>query len=117
MLEFHKAFGVPFKEQASLIPNHDFIRRLTLITSEVGELGDAIRTRDLLKIADAIGDLLYVTFGMATEMGIDIDAIFTEIHRSNMTKIGPDGSIHKDVGGKILKPATYSPANLKPLLT
>lgn len=62
--------------------------------------------------ADALGDLLYVVFGAAVTFGIDMGPIFDEIHRSNMTKIG--GPVRPD--GKRLKPATYEPPNLKPLL-
>ncbi len=116
MKEFHELFGVPISSQASLISSHDFIRRLTLITSEVGELGDEIRKRNLVEIADALGDILYVTFGMAVEMGLDIDRIFTEIHESNMSKANADGTVTKDSGGKVLKSDTYKPVDLSWIL-
>jgi len=112
MKEFHKAFEVPISNCPVLIDSKGFIRRLSLITSEVGELGDAIRQKDIVEIADALGDLLYVTFGMAVEMGLDIDRIFTEIHLSNMSKANEDGSVSKDEGGKVLKSKRYNPVDL-----
>jgi NTP pyrophosphatase (non-canonical NTP hydrolase) len=113
MAEFHTTFDLPIRYKPTLLDPKDFIRRLSLITSEVGELGDAVRRKDIVEIADALGDLLYVTFGMAMEMGLDIDRIFDDIHRSNMTKVWEDGTVHKDAGGKVLKPETYTPVDLK----
>lgn len=110
--EFHKYFNVPISETPKLISHKDFIRRLTLITSEMGELGDAVRQQNIIEIADALGDILYVVFGMAVEMGLDIDRIFYEIHASNMSKINEDGSITKDAGGKIIKSLNYKPVDL-----
>ncbi len=112
MKEFHTIFEVPIACQASLISSHDFIRRLTLITSEVGELGDEVRKRNIVEIADALGDILYVTFGMAVEMGLDIDRVFNEIHESNMSKANADGTVTKDPGGKIMKSECYHPVDL-----
>jgi len=116
MLEFHKAFEVPIAACPALLPAEAALRRITLIESEAGELGDAFREKDLVKAADGIGDLLYVTFGTAVEMGLPIDEIFAQIHRSNMTKVCKDGSLLKDAGGKVLKPATYEPVDLSWLL-
>ncbi len=112
MKEFHQIFSVPIAKESTLITEKDFIRRLTLITSEVGELGDAVRKKDIVEIADAIGDLLYVTFGMAVEMGLDIDKIFDEIHTSNMSKANENGTVTKDAGGKVLKSKKYKPVDL-----
>jgi len=112
MAEFHKIFDVLISKHPTLLCNSDFIRRLTLITSEVGELGDAVRQKNLVEIADALGDLLYVTFGMAVEMGLNIDRIFTEIHLSNMSKAEEDGTVIKDAGGKVLKSKRYKPVDL-----
>jgi len=116
MLEFHTAFKVPIAPHPTLITAEDALRRITLIVSEAGELGDALREKDLIKAADGVGDLLYVTFGIAAEMGLPIDEVFAQIHRSNMTKVCKDGSLIKDAGGKVLKPATYEPVDLSWLL-
>ena len=112
MKMFHKVFDVPIANHPTMIKDKDFIRRLTLITSEVGEVGDAIRKKDIIEIADALGDILYVTFGMAVEMGLDMDRIFHEIHLSNMSKANEDGTITKDAGGKVLKSKNYHPVDL-----
>ena len=112
MKRFHEVFNVPISDKPKLLDSKDNIRRLTLITSEVGELGDAVRQKNIVEIADALGDLLYVTFGMAVEMGLDIDRIFYEIHMSNMSKAEEDGTITKDEGGKVLKSKNYKPVNL-----
>ena len=83
-----------------------------MIEEELTELHDALRIGDAIGTADAIGDLLYVVYGAALAYGIDMEPIFTEIHRSNMTKVG--GKVRGD--GKVLKPQGYSPPNLKPIL-
>ena len=66
----------------------------------------------MVAMMDALCDLLYVTYGAASAAGIDLDPLFTEVHRSNMTKIGGP----KDENGKALKPPGYSPPNLKRLI-
>ncbi len=112
MSEFHKMFHVPIGVSPKLLEPKDNIRRLTLITSEVGELGDAVRQKDLIETSDALGDLLYVTFGMATEMGLPMDEVFKQIHESNLSKLWPDNVIFKDLGGKVIKSPGYHPVNL-----
>ncbi len=77
------------------------------------ELEEYLEANDIVGIADAIGDLLYVVLGAACQHGIDIDPIFHEIHRSNMTKF-IDG--HRRADGKWIKGPSYTPANLKPIL-
>ena len=86
----------------------DDVRRLrhALIREELEEYWSA---RDIVEIADAIGDMLYVVLGAAVSHGLDIEPIFEEIHRSNMTKF-IDG--HMDEAGKWIKGPSYSPANL-----
>ena len=77
------------------------------------ELEEYLEANDIVDIADAIGDLLYVVLGAACQHGIDIDPIFHEIHRSNMTKF-IDG--HRRADGKWIKGPSYTPANLLPIL-
>ena len=77
------------------------------------ELEEYLEANDIVGIADAIGDLLYVVLGAACQHGIDIDPIFHEIHRSNMTKF-IDG--HRRADGKWIKGPSYTPANLLPIL-
>lgn len=87
--------------------------RLKLIREEADELEEAYAAGDLVKVADAIADLLYVVYGAACASGIAMSAIFEEVHRSNMSKIWPDGTVHKNEHGKVIKPETYSPADLE----
>lgn len=83
---------------------------------ELQEFIDAFKAGDLTEMADALGDLLYVTYGTAVEAGIPINRIFQEIHRSNMTKVPADGKIRRRADGKVLKPVTWEPPRLKPIL-
>ena len=91
--------------------------RASLIMEEAGEFEDAVANGDWIGAIDAICDLLYVTYGAASAMGIDIEPFFDEVHRSNMSKVDPETGmpIYRD-DGKVLKPSTYSPADLKKVL-
>lgn len=110
--EFHVAFDIPVNNTPT-IPHADTkMRRIALINEETAELYAAMHWEDLVGIADGLADLLYVVLGTAVEYGIDIEPIFNEVHRSNMTKFG--GTKRED--GKWLKPETYSPANIADLI-
>ena len=87
--------------------------RLELIDEEVQELRDGISKGSMLEIADALTDILYVVYGAGHAFGIDLDECFFEVHRSNMTKLGPDGRpLYRD-DGKVLKGPNYSQPNLE----
>lgn len=74
-------------------------------------------TPDLIQAADAIGDILVVTYGAANRLGVNGTAVFNEVHRSNMTKVWPDGTVHKrESDGKVIKPESYSPADIDSVL-
>ena len=90
--------------------------RLDLIEEELDELHYAIDNKDMVEIADAFGDLLYVVYGAGHAFGIDLDECFKEIHASNMSKLGPDGKPIKREDGKVLKPDTFFPPDLKTIL-
>ena len=90
--------------------------RLDLIEEELDELHYAIDNKDMVEIADALGDLLYVVYGAGHAFGIDLDECFKEIHASNMSKLGPDGNPIKREDGKVLKPDTFFPPDLKTIL-
>ncbi len=90
------------------------ILRADLIDEEAKELREAILANDIVKTADALGDLLYVVYGSAVSFGIDLEPIFAEIHRSNMSKGDPD--VVKAPNGKILKSANYTPPDLWPII-
>ena len=87
--------------------------RLDLIEEELDELHYAIDNKDLVEVADALTDLLYVIYGAGHAFGIDLDECFKEVHASNMSKLGPDGKPIKREDGKVLKPDTYFPPDLK----
>lgn len=98
-------------------PEDDIQRlRLDLIEEELDELHYAIDNKDMVEIADALGDLLYVVYGAGHAFGIDLDECFKEIHASNMSKLGPDGKPIKREDGKVLKPDTFFPPDLKTIL-
>ena len=91
--------------------------RLGLIKEETQELAQAIERQNLIAIADALGDIAYVTFGAALTYGIDLDAVLAEIHRSNMTKLNRDGKPILREDGKVLKGPDYSPPDLASVLS
>ena len=86
--------------------------RNCLIEEEFDELIEAVMNKDLVGVADALTDILYVVYGAGHAYGIDLDACFREVHRSNMTKISPDGTVLRNALGKVIKPDTYSPPDL-----
>lgn len=114
--KFHLAFGQPVHSHPKIPANARKSLRRKLMGEELMELYNAMEDEDIIKIADGLGDLLYVVFGTALEYGIPIGDIFTEIHRSNMTKLWLDGKVHYRQDGKVQKPPTFSPPNLEHIL-
>ena len=108
--DFMEAFG----QQVELEPTWpDFNTRelrLDLIQEELDELAQAMEDRDMVQIADALTDLLYVVYGAGHAFGIDLDECFQEVHSSNMSKLGPNGKpIHRE-DGKVMKgPGFFEP--------
>lgn len=101
--EFHETFGHPVAERPNLVNTKMAKLRIDLIKEEFDEFQDAICDNDIIEIADAIGDILYVTYGAALVYGINADDVLEEIHRSNMTKLDADGKPIRREDGKILK--------------
>ncbi len=115
--EFNIAVGGFWSPSATInIPAELQDLRLKLIMEEAHELEDALAAQNLVAVADALGDLAYVTFGAALTFGIDLDEVIAEIHRSNMTKLGPDGRPILRDDGKVLKGSNYSPPCLEPII-
>jgi len=110
--EFHKTFNYPINIKPTLEDKFQQDLRVRLIQEELDELKEAIIKKDIVKVADALGDLLYVVYGAAITFGIDIGIVFDEIHRSNMTKVGG----YKRNDGKWIKPSTYTPPNIKGII-
>lgn len=110
--DFHKKFNRVYNELPT-IPDDDYLKlRVDLIQEEADEFQEAASVKDMVGMADALADLLYVTFGAAGALGIPIEKIFNEVHRSNMTKLFPDGTAHYYPSGKVMKPDTFSPPNI-----
>lgn len=114
VLEFMRTFQPGQVKETPSFPATMYVRslRYQLIEEELREFDQAMADRDLVKVADAIGDLLYVVYGAAVAFGIDMQPVFDEIHKSNMSKVGG----HTDLTGKWIKPATYKPAELGPII-
>lgn len=114
--EFHEATGSPVGDRPKMVDDHRTQLRIELIKEEVSEVLEAVNNNDLENLAKELADLLYVTYGWAVEAGINLDAVFEEVHRSNMSKLGPDGkAIYRD-DGKVLKGPNYFEANVAAVL-
>lgn len=110
--EFHASFDLLISKRPSLPDSSVIALRMNLIREESDELSEAFKVGNITDIAKELADLLYVVYGAAVSCGIDIEPIFKEVHRSNMTKIGG----HKREDGKWVKPPTYSSAQLAPII-
>lgn len=115
VLDFQNAFKVKMPNQPKMLPKQRARLRQALLEEEVKELREA---KNILDVADAICDILYITYGTAHEYGIAdrLVMLFDEVHRSNMSKMGPDGKPIFREDGKVLKPETYSEPKLRPIL-
>jgi predicted HAD superfamily Cof-like phosphohydrolase len=113
---FMESFGQQVKSKPEF-PSDDILKlRTDLIDEEVKELWDACDARDLVEIADALTDILYVTYGMAHALGIPIDECFAEVQASNMSKLGEDGKPIYREDGKVMKGPSYFKPDLKNVL-
>lgn len=112
--EFHRAFGLPVATRPDLDAAPADVRELRrrLLAEEFDEYIDAERADDLVEVADALADMVYVAFGTALTYGIDLNAVLAEVHRSNMSKLGSDGRpVHRD-DGKVLKGPEFFPPDV-----
>lgn len=132
--QFHEIYEMPNRVQEGGRPSLDTDRlemRMSLIKEEFAELCGAVygpdaqkqviescdnlpdqHERDIVETADALADLTYVIYGMALECGIDLDAVLAEVHRSNRSKLMPDGSVKRRSDGKILKGPNFTPPDI-----
>ncbi len=103
--EFHRAFNAPIAEKLTIIPEERYILRSELLIEENQEYLRACLEGDLTEIADALGDMMYILCGTMVEHGFQdyMEKVFTEIHKSNMSKLGVDGKPVYRKDGKILK--------------
>ena len=115
--DFHRAYGLPIREVPTAAVGQDQVDlRQALIEEEVRELADAARVGDLVGVADALADIVYVAYGTAHVYGIDLDAVLDEVHASNMTKLGADGRPVRRSDGKVLKGPGYRPPDIAAVL-
>ena len=105
--EFMETFGQEVKLKPSLSSEKINKLRLDLIKEELDELKEAINNNDLLEVADALTDILYVTYGAGHAFGIDLDSCFQEVQNSNMSKLGEDGKPIYNDAGKVMKGQNY----------
>ena len=110
---FMYKFGQEIKEKPEFPSDKIVQLRIDLIQEELDELKVAVKDNNLLEIADALTDLLYVTYGAGHSFGINLDQCFAEVQRSNMSKLGPDGRPIYNNMGKVLKGPNYSKPDLK----
>lgn len=110
--EFHRKFEIAISEVPSAVDGATRALRIRLIQEEFDELKEALAAGQLVSIAKELADLLYVVYGTAVSCGIDLGPVFREVHRSNLSKVGG----YKREDGKWVKPPTYSPAELEPIL-
>ena len=110
---FMQTFGQEVKIKAEF-PEEKIVKlRYHLIKEELSELQNAIKTKDLKEIADALTDILYVTYGAGHAYGIDLDKCFKEVQKSNMSKLGEDGKPIYNEKGKVMKGSKYFEPNLR----
>ena len=109
---FMKTFGQEVKEKAGFPSDKITSLRYELINEELEELKDAINKKDIKEVADALTDILYVTYGAGHAFGIDLDKCFIEVQNSNMSKLGEDGKPIYNEKGKVMKGPNYFKPNL-----
>jgi len=111
-----QTFGQEVKNKAEF-PNDKIVQlRCELIKEELEELNEAIKNRDIKEVADALTDILYVTYGAGHAFGIDLDNCFKEVQQSNMSKLGSDGKPIYNEQGKVLKGPSYFKPDLNKFL-
>jgi predicted HAD superfamily Cof-like phosphohydrolase len=113
VLDFHEAFGLPREPLPTSHVGDTLAQlRVRLLREEVEEFADATDRRDLVAIADALADVVYVAYGSAITYGLDLDAVVREVHRSNMSKLDAHGRPLLREDGKVLKSERYRPPNV-----
>ena len=110
---FMKTFGQMIRTTPQFPDEETMQLRYNLIKEELNELEQAMKTKNLKEIADALTDILYVTYGAGYAYGINLDKCFKEVQRANMSKLGIDGKPIYNEKGKVMKGPNYSKPNLK----
>ena len=110
--KFMETFGQEIKEKASFPNDKITSLRYDLIKEELDEFKEAIDKKDIKEVADALTDILYVTYGAGHAFGINLDKCFEEVQNSNMSKLGKDGKPIYNENGKVMKGPNYFKPNL-----
>ena len=114
---FMKTFNQDIKNSSSLSTDKINSLRISLINEELEELKQAISEKNLTEVADALTDILYVTYGAGHALGINLDNCFQEVQKSNMSKLGNDGKPIYNEHGKVMKGPNYFKPDLNKFLT
>lgn len=115
--EFHMSFMLPLETRPQRHVQPELAElRVELLREEFEEFRDAVEKNDLVSIADALGDIVYVAYGAALTYGVNLDAVLAEVHRANMSKLGSDGLPLLRDDGKVLKPETYVAPDVRRVL-
>tara|TARA_B100001094_G_C17548580_1_gene492582 strand:- start:137 stop:511 length:375 start_codon:yes stop_codon:yes gene_type:complete len=114
---FMKTFGQNIKEKAEFPEEKIISLRYDLIQEELNELKEAINKRDMREVADALTDILYVTYGAGHAFGVNLDKCFQEVQNSNMSKLGLDGKPIYNDKGKVMKGPNYFKPDLTKFVT
>jgi predicted HAD superfamily Cof-like phosphohydrolase len=113
--DFHQAFGQRIGDKPEFPDVSERTLRMKLITEEFNELCDAEEANDLVEVADALADIIYIACGTAVSYGIPLDDVFAEVHRSNMAKL-VDGKVIRREDGKVKKPEGWTAPDVKGVL-
>ena len=113
---FMKTYGQEVKDKAGFSDAKTNKLRIDLIKEELEELTEAMQDENLLEVADALTDILYVTYGAGHAFGIDLDKCFEEVQNSNMSKLGEDGKPIYNDAGKVMKGPNYFKPDLSKYL-
>ena len=114
---FMKTFGQEVKIKPSFSTDKINKLRIDLINEELEELTEAMKNKDLLEVADALTDILYVTYGAGHAFGIDLDKCFEEVQNSNMSKLDENGKPIYNDSGKVMKGPNYFKPDLSKFVT
>ncbi|BDH07382.1 MULTISPECIES: MazG nucleotide pyrophosphohydrolase domain-containing protein [Streptomyces] len=114
--EFHRAFGLDARTVPTEIGAELAAHRGELLAEEAAEVAEVSVTGPLDHLAQELADVVYVAYGTALVHGIDLDEVIAEIHRANMSKIGPDGEIARREDGKVLKGDHYRAPDVSAVL-
>lgn len=112
---FHRVFSLPIGEVPKLPDQDERNLRKNLLAEEYNEYLEGEKTNDIVEIADALADIIYIACGTAVSYGIPLDKIFDEVHRSNMAKL-VDGKVLRREDGKVIKPAGWQSPDIEKII-